>query len=499
VPSEIPHWPKEAAELLKEAFAMDSSCYAVGGAVRDLILKRHIHDLDIASFEAEKLSKNLARRLKAKLIVLDDVNIVFRLILNPSYKITRQIDIAKIQGRAIEEDLLRRDFTINAMALSARDGVIIDPREGLKDIFRKLLHCESKKILRADPLRILRAFRIAAQLDFKIEDKTLRLIAQTKNLVGKPAGERIQGELMALLEIPSSSVWLKLMDQAGVLTSLFKELEPSRTTAVEYYGNGGVLKHSLETASRADFLLRHLSRVFPEQGNLIIQRLNATGSFPTQRATIVLAALLHDVSKPETARLVKGRLHFFGHDSLGAAKTAKMLEKLRFSRERILTVKTAILHHLRPGYLAEAPAVTDKAVYRFFRDVKDQALPVLLASWADHASYLPEKSLIRLLPLASRQIGEDLRKIRPVKFQKTIRHLQTVSLLMRRFFDSEKKVVPKPLINGNDVMKALKIPPGPKIGEILEKIREAQATGKIKTKDAALKFLTRKKSLPPGA
>ncbi len=487
-----PPWPQEAAGLLKEAAAIDSSCYAVGGAVRDLILKRPIPDLALASFEAQKLSKNLARRLKGKLIVLDAENIVFRLILNPSYKTTRQIDIAQIQGRTIEEDLWRRDFTINAMAISAREGAVIDPRGGLKDIARKIVRCESEKNFRSDPLRILRAFRIAAQLGFTIEKKTLHLITKTKNLVDKPAGERIQSELMALLEIPGSSAWLKLMDQSQTLTSLFKELEASRLTAIEYYGKGGVLKHSLETAARADFLLSHLPRVFPEEGSSIIQRFDSLGGFPVQRATIVLAALLHYVSKPETARQFKGRLHFFGHDSLGAAKTAKILERLRFSRERISTVKAATLHHLRAGYLAEAPAITERAVYRFFRDIKDQALPVLLASWADHASYLPEKALLRLLPLAARPLGEGLKKVRPVKFQKTIKHLQTVSFLMRRFFDSEKTVVPTPLINGNDVMKTLKLKPGPQVGELLEKIREAQATGKIKTRADALHFLLRK-------
>lgn len=492
MPSGIPSWPREAAFLIAETALRDPASYAVGGAVRDLLLGREIHDLDIASFEAETLSKKIARHLKAKLIVLDDENIVFRMILNSNYKIVRQIDIAQIQGKTIEEDLSRRDFTINAMALSVNGGDLIDPRGGRKDLERKTLRSESEEILRDDPLRILRAFRIAAQLDFKIDQATLQKIKKTRKFIDQPAGERIQSELMALLEIPGSSIWLKVMDEIGALTALFKELGPCRKTAVEYYGKGGVLNHCLETAARADFLLSHLNEVFPMHDQSVQKRLDAEAQKPSQRALIVLAALLHDISKPETARFVKGRLHFFGHDSIGSQKAVRVLEKLRFSKEQISVVKAATLHHLRAGYLAEAPMITERAVYRFFRDVKDHAIPVLLASWADHASYLPAKRIPSVLPLCSKNVGQGLASLKPIALRKTVKHLQTVSFLMRRFLDLEKKVVPNPLINGNDVMKILKIVPGPVVGKILEKMREAQATGKIKTREDALIFLKRK-------
>ena len=477
----IPEWPQEAARLLSAAISIDPQCLAVGGSVRDLFLKRPIHDLDLASFSACALSKRLAAALRAKRITLDEENVVFRLILPSQYKIARQIDIAQIQGKTIEEDLHRRDFTVNAMALSASRKTLLDPRGGIKDLDGKILRCESEEIPRADPLRILRAFRLSAQLGFEIEKNTLKFIKNAKDLTLKPAGERIRGEILSLLEVPGSSKQLWAMDQCGVLTSLFKDLEPERKTAVEYYGKGGVLTHSLTAASRADFLMSHLKLIFPKHHESIGQ---------CRRNMVILAALLHDIAKPDTAKRVKGRLHFFGHDQVGARKVSQSLERLRFSREEISIVQSATRHHLRPGYLAEAPRISERSLYRFFRDAGKDVLYTLLTAWADHASYMPEKSLLDFLSIIKKPVGKDLEKV-PQDARKTVKHLQTVNLLVARLLYPRKEVIPPLVINGNDVMKALKIPPGPEIGKILEKIREEQAAGKIKSREEALDFLIR--------
>ncbi len=473
-------WPQEAAKLLSITASIDPDCFAVGGSVRDLFLKRPIHDLDLASFSAPLLAKRLASILRAKKITLDEENVVFRLILPSEYKITRQIDIAQIQGKTIDEDLYRRDFTINAMAQSASKKMLFDPRGGIKDLGKKILRCESEEILRADPLRILRAFRLSAQLGFEIEKNTLKLIKNVKDLTPSPAGERIRSEILSLLDVPGSSSQLLTMDGCGALTSLFKDLEPERKTAIEYYGKGGVLTHSLTAAMRADFLMSNLKLIFPKYPAAIGQ---------CRRNIVVLAALLHDIAKPDTARNVKGRLHFFGHDQLGAEKVFKVLEPLRFSREEVSLVQSATRHHLRPGYLAEAPQISERSLYRFFRDAGKDVLYTLLTAWADHTSYIPEKSILDFLPLTKKPVGKGLEKV-PQNLQKTLKHLQTVNLLVSRLLDPQKEVIPPSVIDGNDIMRALKISPGPEIGKILERIREEQATGKIKNREEALVFLT---------
>ncbi|OGR90485.1 MAG: hypothetical protein A3J74_04735, partial [Elusimicrobia bacterium RIFCSPHIGHO2_02_FULL_57_9] len=410
-----------------------------------------------------------------------------------NYKFIRQVDVAAISGPDIATDLSRRDFTINALALPLGYAMsatvlarqILDPRKGLADISRGLLRAESGRLFKDDPLRLLRAFRIAAQLNFKIEPGTLRLIGKLRNLARRPAGERISAELLALLALPGSSRWLKLMDECRLLTSLFKALEPARRCALVYYGPGGVLRHSLETAARADFLLHHLKQVFPAQAKAIAACLesNARGG-AAQSAVLMLAALLHDIAKPATAKKREGRLRFFGHDARGAKKAAEILRGLKFSRHHIETVSTVIAQHLRPGNLAASGVVTDKAAYRFFRDLGDKALSLLLVCWADHASYLPQRRLLKLLNGGRAKSDEE----------KTMRHLQVVSHLIARLWAAgPKKPIPERIIDGHDVMKALKIPPGPLIGKLLEQVREAQAEGKIRNRAQALVYLRKNK------
>ncbi len=482
MPVSPPPWPQEAKRLLSIASSIDPNFFAVGGSVRDLFLKRPIHDLDLASFAASTLAKKLSAVFRVKQIVLDEENAVYRLILPPQYKTTQQIDIAQIQGKTIEDDLHRRDFTVNAMALSASTKTLLDPRNGMKDIGKKILRCESEDILKSDPLRILRAFRLSAQLGFKIEKNTLKLIKNVKDLTLNPAGERIHSEILSLLEVPNSSRQLVMMDRCGVLTSLFPALEAQRDTAVEYYGKGGVLTHSLTAAERADFLMSHLKLVFPKHYKAISQ---------SRRNIVILSALLHDIAKPATARMVKGRLHFFGHDQLGAEKVSELLELLRFSREEISLIQSATRHHLRPGYLAEAPQITERSLYRFFRDTGKDVLYTLLTAWADHTSYVPEKSIRGFLPLTQKPVGKGLEKV-PQDLRKTLKHLQTVNLLVSRLLNPRKEVIPSPVVNGNDIMKALKIPQGPEIGKILERIREEQSAGKIKNREEAFAFLLKK-------
>jgi tRNA nucleotidyltransferase/poly(A) polymerase len=285
------------------------------------------------------------------------------------------------------------------------------------------------------------------------------------------------------------------MDHAGVLTVLFEDLEAARKCATCYYGRGGVLRHTLDVTARLDLLLADPRRAFAQAAGPLLESLGERlrPGHPW-RAALMLAALLHDVSKPETARRMGGRLRFFGHDLEGARRAAGLLKALRFPNETIELVAAVATHHLRPGNLTAGGVLTDKAVYRFFRDLGEQAVAVLLVCWADHASYLPHRQLERLLPEASAEPDSyDMSGVRPVEARKTLKHLQVIALLLRRGFDKQRKAVPDRLVDGHAVMKALGIPPGPKVGELLEKVREAQAEGKVRTKKSALEFLKRLK------
>ncbi len=485
-----PRLAAAARKLLDLAARLsEGPCWLVGGSLRDALLGRDFHDLDIAAPRARALAKALAAATGGVFVAMDEQEQVYRVALPQAPDGVSQIDVAGLQGKAIEEDLARRDFTVNALAMPAAGGPIIDPRGGRADLARRLLRAESEALFRADPLRLLRALRLGAQLDLSIEPATLKMMSRLRARVRHPAGERLHAEIMGLLDAPGCARWLGVMDEAGLLTALFPELEAARPCATAYYGPGGVLKHSLDTARRAEFLLGHLARVFPNEAGTIAAHLAArSGPTGSHRAVLILTALLHDVSKAETAKVVDGRLRFFGHDTRGAERAAQMLSQLRFPRQQIRTVSAVIAQHLRPGHLAAGGPVTEKAAYRFFRDLGEEAASLLLVCWADYASYVDEARLTRLLRRAQGRPGEGLGKV-PEDARKTLLHLQVVSLLMRKLFSAAKPAVPLPLLDGREVMKALKLAPGPDVGAALERLREAQAEGAVRTRQEALEFL----------
>ncbi|MBI4051526.1 MAG: CCA tRNA nucleotidyltransferase, partial [Elusimicrobia bacterium] len=445
----------------------------MGGYLRDQFLNKSNQDLDLAyQGPTEPYAKSLVRLLGGTLVTLDDLTQVYRLVLPVDRYPVSQIDIAKIQGKNIQEDLARRDFRINAMALPLEDRRakieernILDPFGGLTDLKKKVVRLVSPQALEEDPLRLLRAFRIAAELDFKIDPTTLKEIQKQASLIKKPSPERIQMELIRLLETSGSSKWLSVMDETKLLTHLFPDLEPSRRCATVYYGSGGVLKHTLTTVERLEYLFQNLKKIFSHIHSPISSILRTTPP-----SILKLAALLHDVAKPKTAKKIDGRLRFFGHEEEGGKMASRILERLRFSRAHTHVVRTAISHHLRPGNLAVNTIISDKAVFRFFRDLGSVSVPLLLVCWADHSSYLTPKQLKKIEPRLGKE-PEDSLPIKKTGILKTLRHLQVVGYLLKCYFTEKRLVAPLKLLDGNEVMKILKLKPGPQIGQILDRLR----------------------------
>lgn len=478
--------PREVSEQLQLASGISSQpVYVVGGWLRDLLLKRSSRDIDLAVRGAESFARRLARRLPGRLVALDEDTQVFRVLAADG----AQLDVAEIQGPTIQDDLRRRDFTANAMALplpraalrglSSKD--LLDPCGGRKDIRKKLLRANSETVFRDDPLRLLRAFRLRAQLGFVVSPGTLAWVRKHGPLISRSARERVREELLGLLRAPQAGRALAEMDRAGLLTQVLPDLEPMRSCAAVYYGRGGVLSHSLRTVERLEFLLASAPRVFPD----------LAATLKADPGLLKLAALLHDIAKPATARPIQGRLRFFGHDRMGARMAGRILKGLRFSRQEESTVAAVVRSHLRPGNLAANPVVSDKAVFRFFKEVGPAAFELLAVCWADHASYLSERDLRAVAPLASRDPHTfDFSGTNPrPEVRKTLRHLQVVSFLLSRYLSHPERVRPPPLVTGHDVMRSTGLPPGPKVGEILRAIEEKQAEGKIGSREDALRFL----------
>lgn len=452
--------------------------YLVGGWVRDALIGRDTADIDIAlKGDALKVASSIAEFLGGSYVPLDKDNNVARIALLDG----RHLDFSGFDG-SIEQDLSRRDFTVNALAVSLRSLVekspqIIDLFDGRNDAKKKVIRAVSEYIFTADALRLLRAARLAAELGFTIDEHTEALIKRDARLLMSIAGERIHEEFLRLLAVPGGKQ-LKYLDEIGLLTIIFPELAEARGVGQPKEHHWDVFEHSLRAVVAVDFVLRKgeweyggkkLLAGVPWSDDLAEHFAQEVGAGSTRRTLLKLAALLHDVNKPQTKALDEnGRTRFLGHAQQGAETAKTILERLRFSGREIKLVETEVLHHLRPTQLSQNALPTRRAVYRYFRDAGEAGLDILFLSLADH--------------LATRGPG-----LIPAGWQE---HTRLTEYVISKHLEQEKLVKPPKLIDGYDIINIFRIPVGLQVGELLEAVREARASGEITTREEALSYIS---------
>ena len=471
--------------------------YIVGGFLRDLVLTRDTADVDIAlEADALDIAPRVATHLGGKFVPLDKVNKVGRVIL-PEPEVHSgigqwQIDFSTIEDD-IEQDLGRRDFTIDAMAIhldSIIRGVavteIIDPFKGLKDIQQRVVRATGDTVFRVDAARLLRAVRLAAELGFSIGQETEALIRRDCHLITAVAGERVREELLRLLATTGTGQLLIYMDDLGLIGALIPELNETKGVEQPREHQWDVFNHSVKTVDAVDFVLKRGSWQYtgkevlgyiPWSEELAKHfELKVSGG-SNLRVLLKLAALLHDIAKPQTKMVnAKGRTRFHGHPRQGAPIAASILERLRFSTKEVRLVEAIVRHHLRPVQISHDELPTQRAIYRYFRDTGDAAIDILFFSLADH--------------LATR--GPDLDM---TNWQE---HTSIVDYILTQRSRQESVVAPPKLISGHDLINNLNLSPGPEIGNLLEAIREAQACQEVTTKDEALSYASRLLSIKEG-
>jgi poly(A) polymerase len=392
-----------------------------------------------------------------------------------------QIDFSALQGD-IRQDLGRRDFTIDAMAWELdkpfNDVNIIDPFYGREDLRRGVIRVVSAEVFKSDPVRLLRAVRIAAELGFHIDAATESLIRRDRNLIAQVPGERSREELLRLLAMPGAGKRLASMDETGLLTALISELEPARGVEQPKMHIWDVLRHSIESVAAVEFLLREgdwehtpgkILDPVPWSAKLKEHFNEETGHGSTRKSLLKLEALLHDIAKPRTKTVEGGRARFLGHPQQGADEAATIMERLRFSRREIQYIELLVKYHLRPTQMSQEGIPTRRAIYRFFRDTGETGIDILFLSLADH--------------LAAR--GPELDKVQWRE------HAEMTGSVLERHFEEASLSKPPKLIDGNDIMKAYRLAPGRQIGELLEALKEAQAEGEVTDKRSALEYIAR--------
>jgi len=490
--------------------------YIVGGFIRDWLLERKTNDIDIAVSGATiTIAREIAEEIGGKFVLLDDVNNVARVVVieDGQPKGTSQnqelrgadwhFDFSPFTGD-IESDLARRDFTINAMALELSQFVtastatkmssrksasflteehsplkLIDPFSGREDLRDKIVRGVSEQIFEADAARLLRAVRLAAELDFTIEPKTESLIRRYSQAITEISGERVREELLRLITLPRTVYHLRYLDKLGLLLALIPELAESKGVEQPTVHFWDVFEHSLQTVAAIEFLIRESDWEYSNDdmlstapwSDMIDRHLSQeVSSGSNHKVLLKLAGLFHDIAKPMTKSIDDtGRARFLGHTKQGAAMTANILERLRFSNREIRLVESLVYHHLRPVQMAHEEFPTQRAIYRYFRDTDEVGIDILFLALAD---YLASRG-----PLASM---EEWKK-----------HCQLINYILAEHDKQQTKILPVKLINGHDIMNNFDLSPGPLIGKLLAIVNEAHASGELSTREEALALVRR--------
>lgn len=461
--------------------------YVVGGFVRDLLLGRPGHDVDLAvDGDPLRLARALAGRANGAVVPLDPLRGTYRVVLRDPDGPVRVVDLTRLRALSLDGDLRGRDFTMNAIALDPVRGEprFIDPTGGIDDLQRRRVRVAGPAAFSDDPARLLRAVRFTVQLGFDLDEETAQLARTAAPLLRRTAPERQRDEFAHILDCDDAATGVRRLDQLGLLTILLPDLELARgiEQPKEHYYD--VLEHSLHTLAMLDLLLRRSPPL--QQADALLwrsvwDRLGNVSGFSgfterleqglaegrSRRVTLKLAGLLHDVGKPETKSIDprSGRTHFYGHAEQGAARADRLARALRFSGREAQYLSLLIGEHLRPGMLAapgELP--TRRALFRFFRDLGDACGDLLLLSLADHAAARGPR----------------------LTLEEWVDHVDYAGWVLRMLYEDDQVARPPRLITGNDLMRELSLQPGPLVGTLLEAIREAQAAGDVNDAESAL-------------
>ncbi len=482
----LPDWPWQIVRRLAEERGVQ--VWPVGGAVRDALLRRPVHDWDFAvDRDSLDLARAVADALDGAYFPLDTDRGTGRVILATAQPARVELDFAALRGGSLEADLLARDFTVNALALD-RAGTLVDPTGGQADLEARRVRATSEWAFQDDPVRLLRAVRMEATLSFEIEPQTAGWIRRDAALVALPAAERVQDEFVRLLATPDAATHLQRLDEFGLLPHVVPELESLKSITQSPPHRFDVYRHTLLVVDTLEGVVAailgqeiepcvlagvprgawgDLARTLNQFASSVAAHLAVEVSGGRNRASLLkLGALLHDVGKPATwSQDEDGRIHFYDHEPVGARIAVKRLKALRFSRDEVKRVRVMVEQHLRPAHLARAAKITRRAIYRYFRAIGDIGVEVVLLSLADHLATW----------------GPDLQE------RRWSRRLEVAETLLAHYFDwHEETVAPPPLVTGNDLMTELGLDAGPEIGRLLEALREAQAAGEIETRDEAL-------------
>ena len=442
--------------------------YLVGGAVRDYFMYKISPDRDmiITDISAKVFAEQLQKIFPSTLITLDEKNNIYRLVLKDSknkYN-PEMIDITNPVENSLERDLMRRDLTINAIALNLNSGKITDLFGGIADIKNHTLnHIEEINFV-DDPLRLLRVYRFQAVLDFEIGTDTIQAICKYSDLISKPAKERVLYELMKLFNGKYTSTALINMNKTWLLEEIFPCVKEMKQVPPNSHHHLDLLHHSIEAVNQ-------IQQLYEEADDRVKEHLDKCdfGGF-SRLAHLKFAGFLHDIGKFSTWTIDKetGRHRFIKHDEVGSKMVKPILKNLTCSNKQIEYISNMIKNHIYPSSLMQEENVNEKAMMRYLRKLGDNVIDNIILAKADRLSARGE--------VITDEMVES--------------NIKSLDRLMAFYFASLNELKPpEKLLNGDDIIQILNIQAGPKLGKIMQALHDEQLDGNIKTKDDAIKFI----------
>ena len=436
--------------------------YLVGGSVRDFLLCGKIsEDRDIAISNAEDFSQKIAEKFDGTLVTLDEENKIYRVVLADKIN---YLDISELVGGSIEEDLTRRDFTINAIAYDLKEGKYIDVTGGNNDLKNKVLRHIKESNFTDDPLRILRAFRFLAVTGFDLAEETKNTILKYKHLLLNPSKERINYEIMKLFGGKYCAKTLLLMDEFGILEEIFPQVKEMKQVPPNTHHHLDLFHHVVETVKQLEILYQNS----PDEVKLHLNNIDF-GGFPRINH-LKLAAFLHDIGKPSTWTIEEdtGRHRFIKHDDIGSKMCVPFLKNLKFSKKQIDYISCMIKNHIYPSGVIQSPELSEKVMMRYLRKMGANVTDNIMLAKADRLSARGE------------EITDDIVK----------ENIDGLNKLLQFYLDKKDSMKPLPkLLDGFEVMKLKGIKQSPLLGKILNALHEEQLDGNITTKKDAISFV----------
>jgi poly(A) polymerase len=445
--------------------------YTVGGTLRDICLGRPAQDIDLAMVgDVTGFAMRFANHLGAAYVPMDAERGEARVV----YRKRDVIDLARLRGDTVSEDLSRRDFTINAMAcrletlMAHATPELIDPHGGWHDMRARVVRMVSDATFRDDPLRLLRAFRLAATLDFTIAPATLMVMEPIVSRLLEVAAERIHGELLKLFAAPNSTPHVIAMARMGLLEVLFPELAATQGLLYRSGDQGDIFEHSIRTYQQVEDLISAPGSLLPGIAEAVIEYFQAE----ERQALVKWTALLHAIGGA-MVRHETPQAHVTGHGSSeqSARQWEQIGNRLKLSRKQIEYGATLIVHYSRLLELVTLEAqgrLALRLVHGWCKEVGDSMVGMFVLA-IGHAlaagqGDTSERNAMALGQLAARLWDVYHSRILPV-------------------------ITAPRLVTGHDLQQLFNLTPGPRFKTLLDELEVVQVEGRIHTRTEALQWV----------